>query len=89
MFSAILAVLTFLVGLFFGVFHAKLLDVLNRLKDVQKKVEEKPKQSHVTIPSYYPTPASKQTGQVITPKSPQQLAFEAQQKQMEEMTKTR
>lgn len=84
MFSAILAGLTFLIGIFFGIFYLKLLSVLSILKQVLKKVEEPPKQSHVTIPSYS-APTNKQTAQVITPKSPQQLTYELQQRQMQEM----
>lgn len=89
MFSAILAVLTFIAGMFMGVFHAKLLEVLKRLKALQKSLDEKPKQSHVTVPSYYPPTVSRQTGQVINPKTPQQLEREAQVKQMSEMERSR
>ena len=86
MFSAVLAILAFIVGVFGGVHHAKLKEVAKRLSEVQKKVE--PKQSHVTIPSYYPPPMTKQTGQVVNPKTPEQLNREAQAKMLAEM-KTR
>ena len=86
--SAILAILTFISGTIFGIFHAKLIEVSKKLTEIQKKVNEPVKQSHVTIPSYYPTPFNKQTGQVVSPKSPEQLNREAQVKMLENM-KTR
>ncbi len=83
--SAILAVLTFITGTIFGIFHAKLIEVSKKLTEVHKKVNEPIKQSYVTLPSYYPNPLTKQTGQVVNPKTPEQLNREAQAKMLENM----
>lgn len=89
MYSAILAVLTFIVGFLFGLFHSKLLEVYKKLTEVHKKVTETPppKQSYVSLPSYNVPNLTKQTSQVINPKSPEQLNREAQARTMQELSK--
>lgn len=88
MYSAILAVLTFIVGFVFGLFHSKLLEVSKKLTEVHKKVNETPppKQSYVSLPSYN-TPVNRQTSQVINPKTPEQLNRESMAKTMQELAK--
>lgn len=85
MLSTLIALLTFIVGVFFGVFYAKVLDVLKKVKDIKKKVEES--KSHVTLPSYFPSPINNQSGKVVTPKTPQRLEFEREQRIAAELSK--
>ena len=85
MYSATLAVLTFIAGTIFGIFHAKLIEVSKKLTEVYKKVETPPKQSYVTLPSYNMPSRTKQTAQVVNPKTPEQLNREAQQRAVENM----
>ncbi len=89
MYSAILAVLTFVVGILLGYFHSKIQEVSKKLTEVHKKVTETPppKQSYVSLPSYNMPNITKQTSQVINPKSPEQLNREAQAKTMQELSK--
>jgi hypothetical protein len=90
MYSAILSFLaTFIVGFVFGLFHSKLLEGYKKLTELHKKATETPppKQSYVSLPSYNMPNLTKQTSQVINPKTPEQLNREAQAKTMQELSK--
>ena len=78
MLSTLIALLTFIIGVFFGVFYAKVLDILKKVQSVKKKVEEP--QAHVTLPSYFPKAINNSSGKVVTPKTPQRLEFEREQR---------
>jgi hypothetical protein len=87
MFSALLA--TFMVGFVLGLIHSKLLEVSKKITEVHKKVNETPppKQSYVSLPSYSTPSVTRQTSQVINPKSPEQLNRESALKSMQELAK--
>lgn len=83
--ETVISLLTFIVGVFGGVHHAKIKEIAKNLSEVKKKVEVEPKKSFVSLPSYFPPHATKQTGQVVSPKTPEQLNREAQEKLRQQM----
>lgn len=86
MINLLFLILGLLIGFMLGLFNAKILQLTKRVTEIKEKLDKpEPKRSQVTIPSYFPISETKQTSQIINPKTPQQLEREATERERKEI----